>query len=317
MNEINDKIQKLRDYYKIYNARKNRAIQRMQTSHTDNDGWYFAIYGIDTIMDFTTELFKIRIVEEPPSYIDLASALFDKNEAIRASYYSMGIKYELSITFGGDPDTEVNFILSIAERLFNLIKIKTGLDFLVPMAATKSWSVIAGAPADSVKIIMLDDIPKSKRFSELSELKSEDILWIIDFYSNFLYLCRYPKFSIAVEAIFTSHQQRNERMAIINLWAGIESILDIHSELRFRIAAEIAAFLEPSGKTRIDLYNSIKKLYDFRSKAVHGATITASLISQHILLVRELLCRILLKCIEQKRIPTANEFEESIHSTIT
>ena len=44
------------------------------------------------------------------------------------------------------------------------------------------------------------------------------------------------------------------------------------AELRFRVSANIAAFLEAPGPGRLELQKKVAKLYDSRSQAAHGGT---------------------------------------------
>lgn len=66
--------------------------------------------------------------------------------------------------------------------------------------------------------------------------------------------------------------QRNKPQALIMLWSALENIFSTsnRTELRFRISANIASYLEPPGNDRQQLHKKITKLYDMRSIAVHG-----------------------------------------------
>ena len=60
------------------------------------------------------------------------------------------------------------------------------------------------------------------------------------------------------------------RVAIARLWVGIEALLNINSELSYRIALYASTVLEDRGEARKARFNEIKKLYSKRSRAVHG-----------------------------------------------
>jgi len=77
------------------------------------------------------------------------------------------------------------------------------------------------------------------------------------------------------------------------LWSGVEALFSISAELRFRLAASIAAAVEARGQSRIDCYRRVKRLYDFRSRLVHGASAPEESISEHIVEVRSLLARLI------------------------
>jgi hypothetical protein len=98
-------------------------------------------------------------------------------------------------------------------------------------------------------------------------------------------------------------------MSTASLWAGIESIFGIDKELRFRLAALTASFLEPRGDQRITRYKAVKKLYDFRSRVVHGAAARDTELVEHIREVRLLLSSLLCRMIESRHAPFGDEWD--------
>lgn len=79
------------------------------------------------------------------------------------------------------------------------------------------------------------------------------------------------EFSLALEALDGSQYIQKSSLALVSLWAALEALfLDTKTELRFRVSAFIASYLEPSGKGRADLQRVVAKLYDQRSAAAHG-----------------------------------------------
>ena len=63
------------------------------------------------------------------------------------------------------------------------------------------------------------------------------------------------------------------RIQLAVLWAGIESLFSASSEIKFRISLYIARFLGRDQAEQRILFNSVKKLYDLRSAAVHGSKV--------------------------------------------
>lgn len=281
-------------------------------SEESRNGWFFAFCGLPNgLKDIDDDIIKFRVVQNPPLLTELASALENKKELERVSFYSNSITYELQI---GVKVEDTQLATYIAYNLVTIIRIKSGNGFLVPMASNCSWSVIPGASENSVKVMILEDYPRAKFYGRTNNVSQDDIKWAIDHCNDLImFFSDNPQLSIAIDSLSTFNQQESPRMRVAALWSGIESIFGIQSELRFRLAAEIAAFLEPRGIERISLHNKIKQLYDFRSKAVHGSKIDDTLIENHISEVQSLLRRILIKCIDDQHIPTSKEFEEKIH----
>lgn len=198
----------------------------------------------------------------------------------------------------------------MAYYLLAALRIISGVEFIVPMASNYSWSCIPAAAKDSVKIIMLEDYPKTKLFDSESEFTQENFEWIEKNIANFYDLissCN--QLRIAVDTFITYNQHANDRMCVASLWAGIEAILGVNQELSFRLAAYISAYLEPFGEERLQLFKHIKQMYSFRSQAVHGATMKDKQINSHIEETKLILRRIIIKITESNKVPIASDFE--------
>lgn len=79
------------------------------------------------------------------------------------------------------------------------------------------------------------------------------------------------RFQFGLECFTGAFDEQDIRMAISKIWAGIEGVLGISSELRFRIALYCASLAAPAGIERANQFRETTKLYDLRSKVVHGA----------------------------------------------
>ncbi len=305
-----NRLKEIKERVAFFEQRKKAAEMIMDES--SNNGWFFAICGLpEGLENINDDLVKFRVVKSPPLLTELASALENKNVLERVAFYSNSANYELQII---TEEEKPQLATSIAYNIIAMIRIKSGVEFLVPIASNYSWSIIPGVPDSSVKIIMLEDYPKAKIFSKDKTISQDDMKWVIDhYYDLIMFSSDNPQLSIAIDSLSTFNQQESPRMCIATLWSGIEAIFGIQSELRFRLAAEIAAYLEPRGVERVSLHKRVKQLYDFRSKAVHGSKIVDSSIADHIAEVQTLLRRILVKCIDEQHIPTKIEFEERIH----
>lgn len=90
------------------------------------------------------------------------------------------------------------------------------------------------------------------------------------------------------------------------LWAGIESLFNVRSEISFRLSLSIAKFLEPSNSSKgLLVYNKVKKLYNYRSKAVHGVSSPNS--RETVLATIALLNLLIKKCITSGELPSKTE----------
>jgi hypothetical protein len=104
--------------------------------------------------------------------------------------------------------------------------------------------------------------------------KKEDAEWIDKYFDPFNALAAdSEQFRFALEAAVDWRYSKDARAAIARLWAGLEAIFGINSELVYRMALSMASLLEPRGTTRKVKFEKIKQLYNVRSKAVHGEPI--------------------------------------------
>jgi hypothetical protein len=117
----------------------------------------------------------------------------------------------------------------------------------------------------------------------------------------------HDEFNLALQAFDQCTFQRHSSVALLSVWAGLESLFSGgRDELRYRISAGMAAFLEPAGLTRLSLQKEIAKLYDSRSNAAHGRSDEAH---EPLLKTYQLARRALVKIIEDAHVPTRTELD--------
>lgn len=119
---------------------------------------------------------------------------------------------------------------------------------------------------------------------------------------------RNPKFKTALIAFDSCAVEGKTSASLLAIWGALEQLFSPSSaELKFRISSYLAAYLEPPGKSRLDLYRSTKKLYDERSLAAHtAAAFDISAFLGSFVLARNAL----IKIVNENRVPTQNDLEE-------
>lgn len=118
------------------------------------------------------------------------------------------------------------------------------------------------------------------------------------------------EFNFAFQAFDQMAATANAALYLVALWSALEALFSpAHAELRFRVSALIAVFLEPPGAARLALQKKSAKLYDARSKIVHGDTDPEidALVETY-----KLAKRVLTKMIEDNHVPTRKELEASL-----
>lgn len=126
------------------------------------------------------------------------------------------------------------------------------------------------------------------------------------------FISQSSEFALAVDALNTGQFVHRSALTIMALWAALEALFSPStSELRFRVSALIAAYLEPPGPTRHARAKEVAKLYDRRSSAAHGG-------SKHddadVLASFNLVREVLTKMLDDKHIPTKEELERGLYA---
>jgi len=114
--------------------------------------------------------------------------------------------------------------------------------------------------------------------------------------------------STAFQAFDATTMAASISVAMMTLWGDIEQIFSpAKQELRFRVSALLASYLQEPGPDRLALHKRIIKLYDKRSEVAHGATGGNA---QAFRDTYALIAKALFKIIEQRHVPTRDELEK-------
>lgn len=116
-----------------------------------------------------------------------------------------------------------------------------------------------------------------------------------------------PKFYSALKAFDAATVRGRASASLLALWGGLEQLFAPSAgELRFRVAALLASYLEPPGVSRVELYKQILKLYNERSVAAHTAkeVETQALVHTYVIMRNALM-----QMISKNRVPTQTDLE--------
>lgn len=116
-----------------------------------------------------------------------------------------------------------------------------------------------------------------------------------------------PQLLTAVLAWDSCRVRTRTSHSVLTIWGALEQIFSPSpSELRHRVAANIAAYLEPRGPQRLATYKHVMKLYDARSSAAH----TAKESDVKVMIESWVILRnALVKMISEHHIPSQSDFE--------
>lgn len=118
------------------------------------------------------------------------------------------------------------------------------------------------------------------------------------------------EFQLAADSLDSGQFVPNHALALVSLWGALEAIFSPSTtELRFRVSALIAAYLEPMGSKRLELQKATATLYDMRSAAAHGKPKHDA---DHLLKTFELVRRVLIRMIHLKSVPSRELLERRL-----
>lgn len=134
-------------------------------------------------------------------------------------------------------------------------------------------------------------------------LTEEDHDWLEANMPRARALMECPPFLDVVHCLASYRWHSHPRAQLAVIWAGIEGLFDIQSELVFRLSQFCARFLEPDDRERqIEVYETVRSLYKQRSTAVHGGALKGEPRDQ-VRRSAELLSRLVHRCIEIGGLP--------------
>jgi len=204
--------------------------------------------------------------------------------------------------------------IGVAKVISTLMRLWASPSITLPVVSNISFSTAAEAKDNEAHFMPLEI--KARCFQleapESTCLTIEDLQWIKD---NFVHAIKlignHLELRLAVDAFDSGQFIQNPSLAIVSLWAALEALFSPAktAELRFRISALIASYLEKPGEQRQKLYKKIKELYNKRSEAVHGHPMkNPDALFQTFMLLRDVLIRL----IGDNHVPSQNELERCL-----
>lgn len=180
--------------------------------------------------------------------------------------------------------------------------------------------VIANFPLDSMPRRPADQVwlranERSERFfrvdSGATAITPDHAVWLAKTWPVAMKLQRESKeFTFALQALDSSHFIQSTALSLVSLWAALEALFSPStSELRFRVSALIATYLEEPGKSRHELQNQVFKLYEKRSAAAHGKPKHED---EDLLATMNLVVRALVKMLNEEMVPSKVDIERGL-----
>ena len=151
-----------------------------------------------------------------------------------------------------------------------------------------------------------------RRATKPVQVSVDQLNWARTNLRRFESLQKDTTFVTSLTSYTNSHHLFGHRSRIMQLWAGIECLFNISSEITRTLALYSALLLEQDdADLRYELFKKIKKDYGIRSKVVHGNSTTEDVLEDAYHRSSSLLARLLSRCVELSRVPSIEELDRA------
>jgi hypothetical protein len=120
------------------------------------------------------------------------------------------------------------------------------------------------------------------------------------------------RFRFALEGAMDWRYAIDLRSAIARIWSAIEALFGLNTELTYRMSLLAASLLEPRGEARKTRFDSVRRLYGLRSKAVHGEHIQEANLKRATRESLSLLQELILLTIEKEHVLGSDDFDAAV-----
>jgi hypothetical protein len=186
-----------------------------------------------------------------------------------------------------------------------LLRLKSGVPMLCPAVLDRDFeSIRQGPPVPNIIPLEIGRRPTSHAVVDLTP---DTLDWLYhNWWEAGLLMRRQPALLQAFTACDDASIASSASLALLTIWGAIEHLFaPARQELRFRVSAGLAAYLEPIGRSRAALQRQAMKLYDNRSRLVHAAGERPDGLDESL----ELLRRAILRALDEGHAPTRSELD--------
>jgi hypothetical protein len=184
-----------------------------------------------------------------------------------------------------------------------LMRFSTDTAVTITLASTGDVETLRGG---GVRARLLEPI---RRLHEGTTISREAAQWLRDNWHSSLHLSEQESLMFALGAIYHSHRS-TEPLGLVSVWAALERLFSSNAaELKFRVCANIAAYLEGPGEARYGLFKYLSKLYDARSAAAHGSEIKRPAAYMDSVSIAS---QVVMRIIDLGKVPTKDELEKEL-----
>ncbi len=222
-----------------------------------------------------------------------------------------------------------------------LMVLRGYIGHLCPAASSYSWNLVAGHQAataghfkdqmkeEGVEKAVYEPRASLPRFrgslldfhvrvlapgdTRRTPFNNDDAEWFRGRFESFNRLAATDeRFRFALGAAVDWRFATDMRAAIARIWAGIESLFNVNSELVYRISLMTSTVLAPRGEQLLQAFAKVRGLYGIRSKAVHGEVLSDEKLTGALDDSFNILRHLLLDAVERGSVRTVADYESEI-----
>lgn len=158
--------------------------------------------------------------------------------------------------------------------------------------------------------------PFVRPLSSIHDMTISQIDWARRYSQNFAQLVHTQEFSAAIRSYINAQFLPEHDIRIMLMWSGIEGLLSVESELSRRLALYAALLMNGSAEEKSEYFETVKKAYAIRSRAVHGAGLKKPKLEEGSRTAGSILIGLIAKCVELGRVPSPSELDRLAVSAI-
>jgi hypothetical protein len=223
------------------------------------------------------------------------------------------VHIELKIETTGDPEWLVG--TQALWWIVALMRLKSSWILSAPVFADRSFQEIP--KSNGARLFPFEFIYRRKTQADVEtiDLAIDDLAWVAKTWKKAAFLFqRERNFAQAFQAFDYSTTVEIPALALLTLWGALEQLFSpSHQELRFRVSALIACYVNEPGEDRLEFYKDLVRLYGQRSLAAHTAKGVEAKAAQETFAVMR---HVLLKMISENSVPSQEFLEKLLFSAI-
>ena len=229
--------------------------------------------------------------------------------------FSSDITIELRI---GDRCQPGNFnIVETATWIVALLRLDYAPYLLAPVTIDMPFSEAAQSEvAPTITPLEVQDRNFYRSDERSQEIALDELDWLKATWHSSAELAQTnSQLLTAVLACDSCRVRSRASQSMLTIWGALEQLFAPSSgELRHRVAANIAAYLEPRGPQRLATYKQVMKLYNARSAAAH----TTKDVDRGVMVECWVILRnALIKMISEHHVPSQSDFEHLLYADVS